>query len=309
MILTMNILLVLHIDNCQFENKSPAENNSNKHNSWIMMVVSWVVIIQLKKTRRYVSADPSPIIAMSYQSVCQSVSAFCEFCSNWICQSCSMDFSKLLDGFVKIDRWISLSCFMDLSKLIHGYWISLGFYMDLSKLIHEISKFLVLLPFSKQNHAKVWPRFQRLLKRLLWTKGIEWINQSLCLWQCFLFLQDQYIQRPTTFQKCPDVSNAKNREHATTSKKENSPTEMVTKAANTFSKVLYKELRKRNKENLIVSSFSLSTVLAMISPGAKGATLKEVPVSFLSLHHSKTKMHPNPLQRPFPDVVTKGSNF
>ena len=93
----------------------------------------------------------------------------------------------------------------------------------------------------------------------------------------FFFLQDQDIQRPTTFQKCPDVPNAKNREHATTSKKENSPTEMVTKAANMFSKVLYKELRKRNKENLIVSSFSLSTVLAMISPGAKGSTLKEVP--------------------------------
>ena len=122
-------------------------------------------------------------------------------------------------------------------------------------------------------------------------------------------MNDQDIQRPTTFQKCPDVFNAKNREHATTSKKENSPTEMVTKAANQFSKVLYKELRKRNKENLIVSSFSLSTVLAMISPGAKGATLKEVPVSFLSLHHSKTKMHPNPLQRPFPDLVTKYSNF
>ena len=119
----------------------------------------------------------------------------------------------------------------------------------------------------------------------------------------FLFLQDQDIQRPTTFQKCPDVSNAKNREYA------NSPTEMVTKAANQFSKVLYKELRKRNKENLIVSSFSLSTVLAMISPGAKGATLKEVPVSFSSLCQSKTKMHPNPLQRPFPDVVTKVSNF
>ena len=87
----------------------------------------------------------------------------------------------------------------------------------------------------------------------------------------FFFWQDQDIQRPTTFQKCPDVSNAKNREYA------NSPTDMVTKAANQFSKVLYKELRKRNKENLIVSSFSLSTVLAMISPGAKGSTLKEVP--------------------------------
>ena len=33
-----------------------------------------------------------------------SVGPSCEFCSNcWICQSCYMDFSKLLDGFVKID--------------------------------------------------------------------------------------------------------------------------------------------------------------------------------------------------------------
>ena len=31
-----------------------------------------------------------------------------------------MDFSKLLQGFVKIDAWISLSCYMDLSKLLHG---------------------------------------------------------------------------------------------------------------------------------------------------------------------------------------------
>ena len=124
-----------------------------------------------------------------------------------------------------------------------------------------------------------------------------------------VFSQDQDINRPKTIQKCPDVSNAENREYANTSKNANSPTDMVIKAANRFSNVLYKKLRKRNRENLIVSSFSLSTVLAMISPGAKGATLKEVPVSFLSLHHSKTKMHPNPLQRPFPDVVTKGSNF
>ena len=38
-----------------------------------------------------------------------------------ICQSCYMDFSKLLNGFVKIDTWISLSSNMDLSKLINGF--------------------------------------------------------------------------------------------------------------------------------------------------------------------------------------------
>ena len=97
-----------------------------------------------------------------------------------------------------------------------------------------------------------------------------------------VFSQDQDINRPTPFQKCPDVSNAENREYANTSKNANSPTDMVTKAANRFSKVMYKKLRKRNRawnrnRNLIFSSFSLSTVLAMISPGAKGSTLKEVP--------------------------------
>ena len=32
-----------------------------------------------------------------------------------------MDFSKLLDGFVKIDTWISPSCYMDFSGLLHGF--------------------------------------------------------------------------------------------------------------------------------------------------------------------------------------------
>ena len=68
-----------------------------------------------------------------------------------------------------------------------------------------------------------------------------------------VFSQDQDINRPKTIQKCRDVSNAENREYANTSKNANSPTDMVTKAANRFSKVLYKKLRKRNRENLIVS--------------------------------------------------------
>ena len=32
-----------------------------------------------------------------------------------------MDFSKLLDGFVKIVTWILKSCYMDLLKLLHGF--------------------------------------------------------------------------------------------------------------------------------------------------------------------------------------------
>ena len=44
-----------------------------------------------------------------------------EFCSNCICQSCCIDFSKVLDAFVKINIWIALICYIDLSKLIHGF--------------------------------------------------------------------------------------------------------------------------------------------------------------------------------------------
>ena len=43
---------------------------------------------------------------------------------------------------------------------------------------------------AKQNQDEVWPRFQSLLKFLLWTKGVEWIKTlnafagitSKCIW-------------------------------------------------------------------------------------------------------------------------------
>ena len=49
---------------------------------------------------------------------------------------------------------------------------------------------MYFLPFAKQNQAEVWPRFQSLLKLLLWTKGVEWVKVlnalgPLCLWKCF----------------------------------------------------------------------------------------------------------------------------
>ena len=69
---------------------------------------------------------------------------------------------------------------------------------------------------------------------------------------------------PATFEKCPQVASSQG------------PSLMVTQASNAFSRLLYKELRKVNKENLIVSPFSLSTALAMITPGAKGLTLSQV---------------------------------
>ena len=83
---------------------------------------------------------------------------------------------------------------------------------------------------------------------------------------------------PSTFEKCPTLIGAK----------KNIPNQhqssLVTKAANAFSRILYKELRKVNQENLIVSPFSLSTALAMITPGAKGRTHTQVVYFDLNLH-------------------------
>ena len=42
-----------------------------------------------------------------------------------------MDISKLLRGFVKIDRWISRSCYMDLLKL---FYVFLALYQKKNKL-------------------------------------------------------------------------------------------------------------------------------------------------------------------------------
>ena len=95
-----------------------------------------------------------------------------------------MDFYKLLDVFVNIDIWISLSCYLDLSKWLHGF----------VKVVMWIcpSCSTYFLTFVKQDQAEVWPRFQSLLKLLLWTKGIEWVKVfnalgPLCLKQCLYF--------------------------------------------------------------------------------------------------------------------------
>ena len=65
-------------------------------------------------------------------------------------------------------KWISLSCYMDLSKL-------LNWFVKVVTLICQ-SCSLYFLPFAKQNKAEVWQRCQRLLKLLLWTKGVEWVK-------------------------------------------------------------------------------------------------------------------------------------
>ena len=58
-------------------------------------------------------SDQSLIIALPCQSVTYSLLAL-DFDE-------PVGFSKLLNGFVKIDTWISLSCHLDFSKLIHGF--------------------------------------------------------------------------------------------------------------------------------------------------------------------------------------------
>ena len=56
--------------------------------------------------------------------------------------------------------------------------------MDLARFFYVSSS------FAKQNQGDAWPRFQSLLKLLLWKKVTEWVKVlnvlgTLCLWQCF----------------------------------------------------------------------------------------------------------------------------
>ena len=54
------------------------------------------------------------IQSLPWLSVSPSVTPHFELCWNcWICQSSYMDFSKLLLGFVKVDKCISLSCYIE----------------------------------------------------------------------------------------------------------------------------------------------------------------------------------------------------
>ena len=102
----------------------------------------------------FFSLDPSSIIAFSCHSVINSVRALVEFCSNWICQICYMEFCKF--WFVKIDQWISLICSMDLPKLIYGF----SCYMDLPNYYMyycfvDFSKFFLCNPSPLPNKIKL----------------------------------------------------------------------------------------------------------------------------------------------------------
>ena len=100
-----------------------------------------------------------------------------------------------------------------------------------------------------------------------------------------------------TFEKCPEEPSSQG------------PSLMVTQASNKFSKDLYKELRKENRKNLIVSPFSLSTALAMITPGAKGLTLSQV--AFCYLEHSQRNYFQikEALSLPSPEDTLSGYRF
>ena len=133
-----------------------------------------------KITFKFSFAVPCTIIALP----CHSVSRLVEFCSN--CCSCYMYFTKLLNGFFKIDTWISLSCYMDLSKLLHGFVKVVSWICQ--------SCFIFFSPFAKQNQAEVWPRFQSLMKLLFWTIEVDWVKVlnalgPLCFWQCFICIR------------------------------------------------------------------------------------------------------------------------
>ena len=127
---------------------------------------------------------------------------FCFSCWIFVKVFALISFSCYINGVVKFQTWISLnwyiwislSCYMDLFKLIH---MDLSCCMDFSILIFGFVTYICQScsmhssPFARQNQAEVWPRFQSLLKLLLWTKGVAvgWFKElnalgPLCLWQC-----------------------------------------------------------------------------------------------------------------------------
>ena len=102
--------------------------------------------------------------------------------------SLSLNFPKKCKMATNLTRWIfqngcAWNWYMDFFLAI---WICLSSFMDLSMLLY------FFLPFSKQNQAELWPRFQSFLKLLLWTKVVEWVKVlnalgPMCLLQCFFF--------------------------------------------------------------------------------------------------------------------------
>ena len=84
-----------------------------------------------------------------------------------------------------------------------------------------------------------------------------------------------------SFQKvpnedCPKISRSQVTKMMTNNDdtSETPPSLLVTKGVNHFGRLLFRDLEKYT--NLVFSPFSLSTALAMLTPGAKGNTLSQV---------------------------------
>ena len=77
-------------------------------------------------------------------------------------------------------------------------------------------------------------------------------------------------------EDCPKISRANVTKIMVNSNetKDLPPSLLVTKGVNKFGTMLFEDLE--NSTNLVFSPFSLSTALAMLAPGAKGNTLKQV---------------------------------
>ena len=114
----------------QFGELRSQSNNRRSHRSVpeLLLLPAITSLIHSLSTRSIVRvcshlsvvlSDPIPIISLSCQSLSKSI---CWMLLKLLfCLSCYMDFSEVLDIFVKIDTWISPNFYMDLSKLIYGF--------------------------------------------------------------------------------------------------------------------------------------------------------------------------------------------
>ena len=121
--------------------------------SYSLLLVLIFHLIQVRSLPCLVTPSLSKCSCWILFNLDLSVSEFLWFVT-WSCQNWCMDFSKLLHGFVKVFKWICQSCSLYFS------------------------------PFAKQNQAEFWPRFQRLLKLLLWTKGFYESKYSMPWVRC-----------------------------------------------------------------------------------------------------------------------------
>ena len=129
-----------------------------------------MVIRDMPKWQCFYETQVRSLPCLVSHSVTSWVSALVELYSNWICQSSYMDFSKLLDGFVKIDIWISLVCYMNLSKLIHWHLVCTN-----HKFIATVLK-ITLKRSLRLGHLRGW--LQGLIYTLPWQKSRRFFYET-----------------------------------------------------------------------------------------------------------------------------------